>query len=126
MLKCRENYYWKQRIIHKENLSLRIINRETHRGEFQTFFFLSLFFDARMLNRALPFEQLVQVLIGVHRKDKARCFSSSIIKFHLSPRSLNNNDNNNKKKRRRKSKINRNDRCQLLSIRQRSRLMDGV
>lgn len=58
VLKCRENYYWKQRIIHKENLSLRIINRETHRGEFQTFFFLSLFFDARMLNRALPSSNL--------------------------------------------------------------------
>lgn len=58
VLKCRENYYWKQRIIHKENSSLRIINRETHRGEFQTFFFLSLFFDARMLNRALPSSNL--------------------------------------------------------------------
>lgn len=58
VLKCRENYYWKQRIIHKENLSLRIINRGTHHREFQTFFFLSLFFDARMLNRALPSSNL--------------------------------------------------------------------
>lgn len=50
VLKCQENYYWKQRIIHKENLSLRIINR-TRNSSWRisnVFFPFSLFWCANV------------------------------------------------------------------------------